>query len=253
MTAAVALCAERLAAGDPDRFSAVMASPGRLRPGLFALYATNLELARAPWASAEPLVAEMRLQWWVDALAARAAGRQAVPHDIGPALEVLSPSVLHLLGAVAEARRADCWGDPFADETALWAYLEATSGGLFDAAGQVIGAADAPGLRAYGAAVGMANWLVAQPELARRGRLCLAGADPARLGQLASQALDRLTLSERALHGAPKAARLAALPGWQARGVLERAASAPARISEGRLRSPEVVRRYGLLRARLAI
>ena len=253
MTEAVALCAERLAAGDPDRFAAVMAAPGPLRAGLFALYATNLELARAPWASAEPLVAEMRLQWWVDALAARATQGRAVPHDIGPALEVLSQPVLDALCAVAEARRADCWSDPFADEPALWAYLEATSGGLFAAAGQVAGAAEVARLRAYGATVGMANWLVAQPELARRGRLCLAQADPEKLGRLAGEALERLEFHERALRRAPQADRLAALPGWQARGVLARAARAPAGIAEGKLCGPEIARRFGLLRARLVI
>lgn len=253
MTAAVALCAERLAAGDRDRFAAVMAAPASLRPGLFALYATNLEIARAPWASAEPLVAEMRLQWWVDALAARAAHGQAVPHDIGPALEALSLPVLEVLCAVAEARRADCWGDPFADEAALWTYLEATAGGLFCAAGQVAGGGMVPELRAYGATVGMANWLVAQPELARRGRLCLAGGDPVRLGRLAQEALERLDVSERALRRASQAIRFAALPGWQARGVLARAGRDPSRIADGHLRGPEIVRRFGLLRARLAI
>ena len=253
MTAAVALCAERLAAGDPDRFAAVMAVPAPLRPGFFALYATNLEIARAPWASAEPLVAEMRLQWWVDALAARAAQGRAVPHDIGPALEALSRPVLDTLCAVAEARRADCWRDPFADEAALWAYLEATSGGLFAAAGQVAGGGVVPELRAYGATVGMANWLVALPELTRRGRLCLAQADPDRLGRLAGEALERLKFHEHALRRTPQAVRFAALPGWQARGVLACATRAPARIAEGQLRSPEIARRFGLLRARLAI
>ncbi|WP_444430990.1 squalene/phytoene synthase family protein [Rhodobacter capsulatus] len=89
MSDPVALCAERLAAGDPDRFAAVMACPAPDRAALFALYAANLAIAQAPWASAEPLVAEMRLQWWIDALGALADQGRPVPQEIGPALELL--------------------------------------------------------------------------------------------------------------------------------------------------------------------
>ena len=35
---------------------------------LFALFAFNLEVARAPWVTQQPMIAEMRLQWWCDAL-----------------------------------------------------------------------------------------------------------------------------------------------------------------------------------------
>ncbi|WP_262983172.1 squalene/phytoene synthase family protein [Paracoccus mutanolyticus] len=51
---------------------------------MLTLYALNLELARAPLASAEPLIAEMRLQWWIERLEEIGAG--AVPsHELlGP-------------------------------------------------------------------------------------------------------------------------------------------------------------------------
>ena len=39
-----------------------MAAPPAARPGLLALYAFNLEIARAPWVVSEPMLAEIRLQ-----------------------------------------------------------------------------------------------------------------------------------------------------------------------------------------------
>jgi 15-cis-phytoene synthase len=40
-------CAAMVERGDPDRFRAAMVAPPGRRPGLMALYAFNLEVARA--------------------------------------------------------------------------------------------------------------------------------------------------------------------------------------------------------------
>ncbi|KQB17219.1 squalene/phytoene synthase family protein [Rhodobacter capsulatus] len=253
MSDPVALCAERLAAGDPDRFAAVMACPVSDRPALFALYAANLAIAQAPWASAEPLVAEMRLQWWIDALEALAAQGRPVPQEIGPALQALPEAALRGLITVAEARRVDCHGEAFADAARLWDYLDATSGALAAAAGACLGAGSEAALHAHGTAAGLANWLIALPELTARGRLTLAGAEPGLLADLARDGLTRLAATRGALRTAAPAARLAALSGWQAAAVLHRAAGAPERIAAGALRGSEFSRRLGLLRARLAV
>lgn len=253
MRAALSLCAERLRAGDGERFAAAMAAPEPARAGLLALYACNLELARAPWASAEPVVAEMRLQWWIDALEALKSTRRTVPHEIGAALEALPAAALDGLIGAAEARRADCWSDPFEDSRQLLLYLGATSGGLMQAAGAVLGAAPLPALRDFGTGLGLANWLLAQPELTARGRLLLAGAEASGLGALARAALDPLDAAARAVRHAGPAARAAALPGYRARAVLQAAAKAPERIAAGRLAGSEFARRFALLRASLRV
>ena len=253
MSDPVALCAERLAAADPDRFAAVMACPVPDRPALFALYAANLALAQAPWASAEPLVAEMRVQWWIDALGALAAKARPVPHEIGPVLTLLPSAALQGLIGVAEARRADCQTEPFGDPARLWDYLDATSGAICAAAGACLGAGAEATLHAHGAAAGLASWLIALPDLSARRRLTLAGATPDALASLAQEGLARLEAAQAALRTAPPGARLAALSGWQAAPVLRRAAADPGRIAAGTLRGSEFSRRLGLLRARLAV
>ncbi|MFM2390434.1 MAG: hypothetical protein RLZZ437_1989, partial [Pseudomonadota bacterium] len=88
-------CAAIVQRGDPDRFAAVMAAPRQARAPLLVLYAFNLEVARAPWVAKEPMIAEMRLQWWRDVLEGpRRAHEVAGPlHDLiaekGLAVDVL--------------------------------------------------------------------------------------------------------------------------------------------------------------------
>jgi phytoene/squalene synthetase len=238
---ALAACIARVEAGDPDRFAAVMASPAPLRARLWPLYAANLEIARAPWASNEPLIAEMRLQWWVDAMEALAVRGTTPRHEIGAALEAVRPVARQLAG-IAEARRRDCWRMDWADTAEFWEYLDQTSGALYEATGDLLGCPH-PALREFGRAAGLAAWFLAVPELSRRGLTPLpAGAEP---GDLAREGLRAL----RAAYGKmPRSSRVAALGGWEAQAILQAAERAPALISGEALRGSEFSRRLWLLR-----
>ena len=126
----LAACAEIVEKGDPGRFAATMAAPPAARARLWPLYAFNLEIARAPYASAEPLIAEMRLQWWVDAARAMTEGGGATG-DIARALAgVVAETGLPagLLSGMAEARRWEVWREPFPDLAAFEDHIDTTSG-----------------------------------------------------------------------------------------------------------------------------
>ena len=171
-------CADLVHAGDPERFAATMAAPVALREKLWPLYAANLEIARAPWAASEPMVAEMRLQWWIDTIAELAAGSDRRGHPVTEALAPLlqaDPALAPLLTGIAEARRWDCWREAFADRTAFDAYLDRTSGNLMWAAARTLGApgtSEAP-VRDFAWGAGLAAYLRAAPELEARGRIPL--------------------------------------------------------------------------------
>ena len=62
-------CANLVARADPDRFAAAMSARLQARKKLFPIYAVAAEVARAPWMTKEPVIAEMRLQWWRDSWA----------------------------------------------------------------------------------------------------------------------------------------------------------------------------------------
>ncbi|MBN2740821.1 MAG: squalene/phytoene synthase family protein [Rhodobacteraceae bacterium] len=250
LAASLQACAEAVRKGDPDRFAATMATRADLRDRLWPLYAANLEIARAPWASSEPMVSEMRLQWWIDALEGVGEGREP-PHEIGPALVQVATPARHLI-TVAEARRADCWPEPHLDVPALWAYLDQTAGSVYWAAAEALGA-DAQAemaVRAFGAAAGLAAFLQAVPELVSRARAPLADLSHDTLKLLAREGLERIdfTRKARALKGP---ARSALLPGWQARALLKRVMVSPETVAQGGLELSEFTRRARLLRAAL--
>ncbi len=158
MTAAA--CAGRVAEGDPLRFRAGLAAPPQMRDRLWPLYAYNLELARAAWGTAEPALAEIRLQWWREAVADAAGGGPDRAHEVaGPLAAVIRAAGLPAaaLDAMAAARRREAWREPFADAAALAAHLEATSAGLMWCAARALGAPDAaePAVRDLGWGAGL--------------------------------------------------------------------------------------------------
>ena len=237
----LAACAALVERGDPDRFLSAMAAPVAARARLFPLYAYNLELARAPWVTAEPLIAEMRLQWWRDAVAEVAGGAPARAHEVmEPLAAVIRAGVPgSLLDGIAAARRRDVARAPFADAAELWDYLDTTGGALMWASVLALGGAGEAGARRVGRAGALAAWLMAVPRVEARGWPALpAGTDPA---ALAREGLAMLAAPARG-PGAP-ALRAA----WRAGAILRQAATEPARVREGRLGTSEFRRRASLL------
>ena len=241
-------CARLVERGDPDRFRVTMAAPPAARAALLPLYAFNLEVARAPWVTKEPLIAEMRLQWWRDALDAAAAGATPQAHEVaGPLAALIQARGLDVgpLAGMVEARRRDIAAEPFGVGE-LRDYLAATAGGLMRATGAALGE-DRTELAEAGFAGGLAAWLIALPELAVRGRGLLDPL-PATIEALASEGLDRLAAARRRrFHAAIPALRAATLAGP----ILRAARSDPQAALDGRLAPSEGARRARLLWATL--
>lgn len=247
---AAAACAALVEKGDPDRFLATMTAPPAARRWLWPLYAFNLEVARAPWVTAEPMIAEMRLQWWADALDGIAAGQPPRAHEVAaPLAAVIAGAGLPVapLGALVEARRWDIWHEPFADTAALVAHIDATAGHLMWSAARVLGAPEtAEGVvRDVAFAQGLAGWFRAAPALIAHGRQPLPGGD---LAALAAEGLRRLRAARARRGVVPATAAPALRAGWAAGPVLAAAECAPGAIATGLPAEAEIARRFRLLR-----
>ncbi len=244
--------AEMVRAGDSDRYAATLAAPVAAQQKLWPLYAFNLEIARAPWATREPMIAEMRLQFWADVLEDIAAGKPPRAHEVAaPLAQIWQDAGLPVaLGHdMIAARRWDIYRSPFDDAAALEAHLDASSGALMWLAAQVLGAgagAEAA-VRDMGFAAGLANWFVAVPELHARGCPALPDRSDTAIRALAEQGLARLAQARGARAHVPAMAAPALLVGWQAGGILARAAKMPALVREGGLYPAEFRRRGGLM------
>jgi len=241
-------CAEAVQNGDPDRFMAAMAAPVEARPLLFALYAFNIELSRAPWASQESMIAEMRVQWWRDVGAEIASGGQVRRHYVStPLARLVNHDAAQVIDAMAEARRWDIYRDPFEDEAAFDAYIDATAGGLMWMAAASLGEAEERVVREYAYAAGLAAYLRAIPELEAQKRVPLLDGTTAGIVRLAERGLDRLGAARRDRRTISAAASAALLPGWQAEALLKQVRAEPARVGAGALGVSEFRRRVSLM------
>lgn len=241
-------CAERVEQGDPDRFRAVMAAPVAARPVLFALYAFNIELARAPWASAESMIAEMRVQWWRDVGAELAQGGPVRRHYVAtPLSRLLRPELAGVIDAMCEARRWDIYREPFEGEAALEHYLDATAGSLMWMAAASLGDADEAVVRDLGFAAGLAAYLKAIPELEAQKRLPLPDGRMDAVSALARKGLERLNSARQGRGRVSRAAAPALLSAWQAGPILQQAARTPQRVADGTLGVGDLRSKLGLM------
>lgn len=228
-----AYCADQVRRHDNDRFATALFAPDdRARADLMALYAFNLELARVAETVSEPILGEMRLQWWRDALdgiMAGTGGRHAVATALGGAVSragLTSDDLERLI----DARSADLADEPPADLAALEVYADKTSGHLNGLALRILGDFDEDirtAARESGVAWGLIGIVRGFPFHAASGRrhlprdLCNAASlkadEPERIrsgqglrqvaGAIVERAREHLAEARRAVARSPKAAR----------------------------------------------
>lgn len=249
MTPELTACAALVERGDPERFLVAMAAPPAAREALFPLYAFNVEIARAPWVTQEPIIAEMRLQWWRDAVEEIVAGGPPRAHEVvGPLSAVIRAHALpgDLFDQAIAARRWDIYRDPFEDASHFEAHIDRTAGNLLWLSCLALGAraAQESAVRDAGYAAGVAAWLVAVPALGARGRIPLVDEGAPAVAALARDALTRLARARQVGFGTAIPAMRAC---WQAGPLLRQAARAPERVAAGTLGTSPFRKRGALL------
>ena len=166
-----------------DRYLAALLAPRAARDGLIALAAFAGEIGRVPAAVSEPMVGEMRLQWFRDSIDNFSSGKTSCTGH--PIIDALGRALLRhrlpaeLLHAVIDAQSERLQDQPFADFAALTANLNKCEGGLFRLAQAVLASPDAspdagydsPLLAAAAEAYGLARVLIEAPADLAQGRL----------------------------------------------------------------------------------
>jgi len=125
---------------DRDRFvTALFADPER-REDLFTLYAFNVEIGRIRETVSEPMLGQMRLQWWRDNLDAKQIG-----HPVAEAIgELLKRRNLPrpLFDRLLDARELDMQDRTPDTAREFAAYVADTAGGLCQLAALILGGGD---------------------------------------------------------------------------------------------------------------
>lgn len=177
--AALSYSAQQVRSGDPDRFLTALFAPAAPRENLFALYAFNLEVARIPELIHEPMMGQIRLQWWRERLDEIYAGAPRGGAETPQALALaISAGDLPRAGfeTILVARERDLDPTPPADIAEFQAYAQATAGELNVLAARMLGAADDATLAAtrnVGTAWAMVGHLRALAFNAGLGRMTL--------------------------------------------------------------------------------
>ncbi|MEW9920706.1 squalene/phytoene synthase family protein [Marimonas sp. MJW-29] len=232
-------CAALVERADPWRFRAAMAAPVAARRVLFPLYAFNVEVARAPWVTQEPMIAEMRLQWWRDVCEEIAEGKPVRRHEVAtPLAAAVTAEDARLLDELVAARRWDVYKDAFEDEGHFTEYMDRTAGHLAWVAARRLGTAEERVVRDAAVAAGIAAWLRAIPELEASGRIPLLDGTRDGVARLAEGALDRLASARKDRAKVSSGAPAALLHVGAAEPVLRAAARDPVAVAEGRLPDP---------------
>ena len=158
---------EAARAGEPDRYLAALYAPEPARGIVIALAAFAADLNRIASSVREPLLAEIRLQWWRDALGAAKRGERTghpIADRLAPHLVsgLLPPGLLLGLIDVAPHPNLSALA---ADSQALTAYLSKSTGAGFALAARALGATHSDGLdaacRSAAASYGLARVLAA--------------------------------------------------------------------------------------------
>lgn len=261
---------------DYDRYLTTLFAPADRRDALFALYAFNIEVAKTREAVSEPLLGQIRLQWWRDSLDGITAGQPRRHEVVTPLAEAMERFSLDrtLLDRVIDARERDLELDdrPLSDLDELDAYGRATNGPVHRLALQILGVREGDAHDAaddVGAAWAMVGLSRALPFHARHKRLYLPrgliegeGAEigdvfelrsppglHAAIRKIAERARHRLADARRRRHHVPRAAVPALLIGRLADGHLRRLARAQYDPFDPRVRDGHPMRQAGLILA----
>jgi len=167
------------AAQHPEEALALSYAPADRRAGVQALFALDETLGQILRTTREPMVGQMRLTWWHEALAAL----DVRPPPAQPVLQALASDVVPRgVRGAAMAEMIDGWEillepDPL-DRSMLDAYATQRGGKLFALAGQILGATTRDPLERAGA-----GWALA--DLAQHSRDGAAASVPRALAATA--------------------------------------------------------------------
>lgn len=126
----------------PDFYLSALLAPPAARADLVSIAAFFGDVDRIVLTVGEPPLAEIRLQWWRDALS---GGLERGERSGSPVADgVLAAASRHglpleLFDRLLEARTLDLYADPLADEAALSAYCQNTYGATMKLNGQILG------------------------------------------------------------------------------------------------------------------
>ena len=133
---------EALRKADPDRFRAALLSDSQGRNDLLILYAFHYELSKVPDVTSEPMLGQIRYEWWREAIDEIYTGREVRRHEIStPLAEMLRRTEVprFWVDRLIDGRARDLDPQAFVDMDDARDYARQTSGQLMQIAVKALG------------------------------------------------------------------------------------------------------------------
>lgn len=149
---------KQLKSVDPDRLRAAVFADKAGRERLQLLYAFHYELAKVPELVSEPMVGQIRYQWWRDAISEIYENKTVRKHEIATPLAnmLLDCEVPRFwVDRLIDGRERDLDPMPFANIDAAKDYCRQTSGVLMQIAVKLLGTQPDDAVMAAGEAWGL--------------------------------------------------------------------------------------------------
>ena len=149
---------DALKQADPDRYRAALMCDAQGRADLLILYAFHYELAKVPEVTSEPMLGEIRYQWWREAIDEIYGNQEVRRHEIStPLAEMIQRRDVprFWMDRLIDGRARDLDPQPFTDLAAAQDYCRQTSGTLMQIAVKVLGGTPDEGILQAGEAWGL--------------------------------------------------------------------------------------------------
>lgn len=134
-------CLNLIRKHDHDRYLTMLYAPEQSRSALASLYAFNIEIARIRESVSDPMLGEIKIQWWRDAIAEIYLGKDN-GHDV---LRALTKAIkehhlpIEAFNQILDHRVTDLYDEPPKTFEELEQYLWGTVGIILKLACQILG------------------------------------------------------------------------------------------------------------------
>lgn len=167
----------------PDAYVTALLAPSGRQRHMIALAAFLGDVERIVTTLSDPNIAEIRLQWWRDAIQAAPSGTKTGHPGSDALAQAITAYALPFdtFDALLDARALDLYADPLPNEAAFDAYLSKTDGAAFELMARCLGSSNsaASPLIAHAArAYGIARLIAQLPVSLARGRAPFPGISP---------------------------------------------------------------------------
>lgn len=133
---------EALKKADPDRYRGALMSNSQGREDLLILYAFHYELSKVPDVTSEPMLGQIRYEWWREAIDEIYSDKEVRRHEIStPLSDMLRRRDVprFWIDRLIDGRARDLDPQPFANMDDAKDYARQTSGQLMQIAVKVLG------------------------------------------------------------------------------------------------------------------